>query len=236
MISPAATARYNQKCVKSPAQTAAAAPEGAAAGPPGFSDSFRAFDEEFDYVCRSLRRHGVRPGDAEDLAQDVLMVAWRRWGDYDRRRPLRPWLAGIAARVARDSLKRRWREVPHGYVDAVDPALVGEDQVELMRTHGLVAAALAALPDRHRKAIVLHDLQGLAPHEIARAMGVPMATAYTRLRRAHLALAREVARARKGHGLARPPDRRREFAAGVGAALLVALAVYGGLQAALLTL
>jgi RNA polymerase sigma-70 factor (ECF subfamily) len=171
----------------------------------------------------------VKPGDAEDLAQDVLMVVWRRWGDYDRRRPLRPWLSGIASRVARDFLKRRWREVLHGQIDVIDPALIGEDQVESARARGLVAEALAALPDRHRMAIVLYDLQGQAPHQIARAMGVPISTAYTRLRRAHQAFARELARIRKSGG-ERPlasfaPAPRRAFVAGIGAAMVATLAL-----------
>jgi RNA polymerase sigma-70 factor (ECF subfamily) len=196
--------RYNRRGVKFSAQIDAVMPEPVGAEPPGFSACFQAFDDEFDYVCRALRRLGVGAGDAEDVAQEVLMVVWRRWRDFDRRRPLRPWLAGIAARVARDFLRRRWREIPHSQLELVDPALIGEEQVEASRVRGLALFTLASLPDRHRLPIVLHDLQGLAPHQIARALAIPLATAYTRLRRAHLAFAREMARARKRQLTAMP--------------------------------
>ena len=222
MISRPSGGGYNQRGVKLSTRIE----EGRfGAAPHGFSECFRAFDEEFEYVCRSLRRHGVKPGDAEDLAQDVLIVVWRRWRDYDRGRPLRAWLSGIAARVARDHLRRRWREIPHGQIEIVDPTLVGEDQVESSRTRTLVMAALAALPDRHRLAIVLHDVQGLSPSAIARAMGVPVSTAYTRLRRAHLAFAREVVRARKRRE--RRPARRVLL---VGLALAAAALLVVGLR------
>jgi RNA polymerase sigma-70 factor (ECF subfamily) len=221
VISRVRAGRYNQRGVKLSTRIEERRPGSFGAGQPGFSESFRAFDEEFDYVCRSMRRHGVGRGDAEDLAQDVLIVAWRRWRDYDRGRPLRPWLAGIAARVARDFLKRRRREVPQGQIDLVAPGLTGEDQIESSRTRVMMQAALAALPDRHRVAIELYDLQGLAPHEIAQAMGVPMATAYTRLRRAHLAFARELGRLRKG----RVPGPRRLLVPLLAAAAIAIAAV-----------
>src|SRR5205814_9193959 len=110
-------------------------------------------------------------------------------------------------------------------------------QVESSRTRGLVLAALAALPDRHRQAIVLHDLEGLPPHQIARAMGVPMSTAYSRLRRAHLAFARELIRAgkRPDAGPASSAG-RRAFAAGVSTAVLALAAFLARLHVASLTL
>jgi RNA polymerase sigma factor (sigma-70 family) len=161
------------------------------------------------------------------------MVVWRRWADFDGGRPLRPWLAGIAARVARDFLKRRRREVPHGDVEVIDPDLVGEEQIEAARARKMVLAVLAGLPDRHRLAIVLHDFQGLPPHDVAQAMGVPVSTAYTRLRRAHLAFAREVARLRRRRtaapALLRAPDSRRVIGVGLAAAFaLSAVALLAG--------
>jgi RNA polymerase sigma-70 factor (ECF subfamily) len=176
--------------VKLPARIRAAV-RADVAEPADFADRL-ALHDEFDHVCRALRRHGVNREDAEDLAQDVLVVAWRRRADFDRARSLRAWLAGIAARLARDFLKRRWREVPHGQIDLTDPALSGEDRVDAARARGLLHAALAVLPERHRAAILLHDVEGLAPTDVARAMGIPLATAYTRLRRARIAFARGV--------------------------------------------
>src|SRR5690606_1467731 len=60
------------------------------------------FRRELGYVLASLRRLGVRPGDVEDLAHDVFVVALRRLADLDPARPARPWLFGIALRVAAD--------------------------------------------------------------------------------------------------------------------------------------
>ncbi len=81
-----------------------------------------AFGAEFDYIHRSLRRHGISESDADDLAQEVFLIMWRRWPDYDAARPLRPWLAGIAFRVAYNHRDRIAREVPGGLVDTRDQA------------------------------------------------------------------------------------------------------------------
>jgi RNA polymerase sigma-70 factor, ECF subfamily len=212
------------RSVKPPAQSGAASPDRGAAGPPGFADCFRAFDDEFAYVCRTLRRHGVSGADVEDVAQDVLVVVWRRWADFDRGRPLRPWLTGIATWVARDFLRRRWREIPQEHVELADPRPAGEDQLEEARLRRLFISTLARLPDRHRIAIVLHDLEGLAPREIAQAMGVPLSTAYTRLSRAHLAFGRELVRLRERIKPASWPSRARRTRIVLGAALAAAAA------------
>ena len=58
---------------------------------PTFASCARAFESEFDYVYRTLRRLGVRGTETEDQAQEVFLVLWRRWAEFDRARSLRSW-------------------------------------------------------------------------------------------------------------------------------------------------
>jgi RNA polymerase sigma-70 factor (ECF subfamily) len=164
-----------------------------------------AFRAHFDFVHRVLRRYGAGPADLDDLVQEVFVAMWVRWEEFDARRPLRPWLAGIAFRMARHNLRRRQREVPDGTVDPEDPLPHGEDTVADAQARALVLDALGRLPDKYRMPLVLHDLDELTAPEVARTLAVPLATVYTRLRRARLAFARvvtELQAARAGSALA----------------------------------
>jgi RNA polymerase sigma-70 factor (ECF subfamily) len=119
---------------------------------------------------------------------------WRRWADFDADRPLRPWLTGIAARVAHDHRKRRWREVPGGQLDPLDAAAHPDDRLAAARARALVQQALVNLPERHRSMVLMTMVDGLSGPEIADQLELPLATAYTRIRRARLAFTDEVAR------------------------------------------
>ena len=69
--------------------------------PPAAPIDFRKlFDAESAYVWKTLRRLGVAPSDIEDVASNVWLVVHRRLDSYDGTKPLRPWLFGIAFRVA----------------------------------------------------------------------------------------------------------------------------------------
>jgi RNA polymerase sigma factor (sigma-70 family) len=184
----------------------------AAAGlePPAFTSCVTAFDREFDFVYRALRRQGVSSADAEDLAQEVFVVMWRRWRDYQRDRPLRPWLAGIALHVAQKHARRHRRELPGGEVDPADGREHPEDHLAAAHARRVVLAALALMPERHRTPLVLHELDELSVQEIAAGLSVPLATVYTRLRRARLAFAKAV---RKLEGRPSPADQATMFMA-----------------------
>jgi RNA polymerase sigma-70 factor, ECF subfamily len=173
-----------------------------------FAACVNAFDGEFDFVYRSLRRHGVRPADAEDLAQDVFLVMWRRRADYDPERPLRAWLSGIAYRVAYEHRKRAGREVPSGFVDAQDQGRHAEDRLASSSERHLVLRALALLPDKHRSIVVMHDLDGVPMQAIAESLAIPIPTGYSRLRTARQAFAKVVRRLQTAaaFGNARTPE------------------------------
>jgi hypothetical protein len=104
----------------------------------------------------------VQRQDAADLAQEVFLVMWRRWDEFDAERQLRPWLAGIAFKVAHGHHRRFARkELP---TDALDPATDGpgpEDELAHARARELVLAALGVratrLPELPDEAYVLDD-------------------------------------------------------------------------------
>src|SRR5256885_15644889 len=108
--------------------------------PPGLPE-LAAVREDYHYVRAILRRNGVTARDAEDLVQEVLLVMWRRRGDFDPSRPLRPWLGGIAIKVAAAFRKRKVREVSADRIEARDFGRDPEQELAVSRSQRLVARA-----------------------------------------------------------------------------------------------
>jgi RNA polymerase sigma-70 factor (ECF subfamily) len=115
-----------------------------------------AFDEvyerEFEYVWRTLGRFGVPHADLDDGVHEVFLVLYRRWHELDRKDALRPWLFGVARRVAA-GLRAKQREAPSDAepVTTADPLAAQRD---------LLWRALATLDDDRRAVVILHDLEG----------------------------------------------------------------------------
>ena len=147
--------------------------------------SFNAiFQAEFDYVWHSLRRLGVPQRDLEDLTHDVFFRVYERLSDYDRNRPLRPWLFGFSFRVASDYRRRfsNRRELLSHDSEASDPAPTALDRLVHAEAMSLAQLALDAVPMDRRAIFILHEIDGCTVPEIATALGLPLNTAYSRLR------------------------------------------------------
>jgi len=138
----------------------------------------------FDYVWSTLRRFGVWDKDLEDAAHELFIVVHRRLDDYDRARPIKPWLVGIAFRVASDFRRRasNRREIMDDEVVAVDDKRSQLEMVTEREAKALVARALESLDDDKRLVFVLHELEGRSIPEVAEQTGVPLNTCYSRLR------------------------------------------------------
>ncbi len=149
--------------------------------PPDFT---RLFERECAYVWTSLRRLGVRERDLEDLVHDTFLVVHRHLSDYDPRRPIRPWLFGIAFRIAASyrRLARNEREVPSDQIEAIDPIPPADELVAQRQAQVLVMKALDTLDIDRRGLLLMHDFDGCPMPEIAETLGVPLNTAYSRLR------------------------------------------------------
>jgi RNA polymerase sigma-70 factor, ECF subfamily len=151
----------------------------------------RIFEAEYVYVCRSLRRLGVREADVPDVAQELFLLVHRELARYDRQRPLRPWLYAFVVRLAANHRKLRRHAYERGD-EGLASAPAGSDDAA---TRDLVLRALATLDDDKRTVLVLFDLEGFDAKEIAAITGAPVNTVYSRLR-----LAREAFRAAVGGG------------------------------------
>jgi RNA polymerase sigma-70 factor (ECF subfamily) len=139
---------------------------------------------EFGYVWDSLRRLGVRGADLEDLSQEVFVRLFRNFASYDPSRPLRPWIFGIALRVASDfkRLAHRRHEIIQEPPETEHDAATPYEATEARQKQRLVLDALERVELDRRAIFILHDLESRPVPQIAEALGVPLNTCYSRLR------------------------------------------------------
>ncbi len=121
--------------------------------------------------------------DAEDLVQETFLAAIDHSADWDRDRPLRPWLVGILANRARRLRQERARQPDPErmvFAESEDPA----DRLLANEIAERVTRAIAGLPPLYREALTLNTVHGLTPTQIAQAAGISPNTVKTRLHRA----------------------------------------------------
>lgn len=143
-----------------------------------------AYQREFDYLARTLRRLGASPEDVEDLAHEVFLVLRRTWHEYNPERPLKPYLFGIAFRVAASHRRKYWREVPFATVEGQDRAPYPDEVLAANQARALVMAALERIPLKRRAVLIMHDLDEVPVQDVAATLSIPLFTAYSRLRKA----------------------------------------------------
>ena len=152
------------------------------------------FRIEFEYVQRTLRRLGTDQSEVDDLAQEVFLVLHRRWAEFDQSRPLRPYLFGVAVRLALANQRKRAREVAMGNIELGDEAPGPEEVLSNKQTHALVQAALKRIPLPRRTVLVMHELDRVPVTEVAATLSIPLFTVYSRLRKAREELRLETQR------------------------------------------
>ena len=156
--------------------------------------SGRGFRVEFEYVQRTLRRLGTDQSEVDDLAQEVFLVLHRRWAEFDQSRPLRPYLFGVAVRLALANQRKRAREVAMGNIELGDDGPGPEEVLSNKQTRALVQAALKRIPLPRRTVLVMHELDRVPVTEVATTLSIPLFTVYSRLRKARKELKLETQR------------------------------------------
>ena len=166
------------------------------------------FNEHFDYVWATLRQLGVAEEDREDLVQDVFLQVHSRLADPDATRPIRPRLFGFACRVATDHRRRARHRVEVLGVpsDAADDHPPADERLAGYEERELILEALQTIDLDRRAVLVMHDVDDVAVPQIARLFGIPLNTAYSRLRLAREQLASAVTRLRIARAVPRAPS------------------------------
>jgi RNA polymerase sigma-70 factor (ECF subfamily) len=163
-------------------------------------DAFRdAYLGNYRFVWGVLRRLGVRERDAQDVAQKVFLVVYRRLPKLESPPSMRVWLHGICVNAARDYR----RSAPIRLELLTEPEamdfLVGSQndahaQSEFRQDAASAETFLAKLPEAQRLVFLLSELQDMSGKEIASLLGLSLGTVRSRLRLARRLFKREIRR------------------------------------------
>jgi RNA polymerase sigma-70 factor (ECF subfamily) len=147
------------------------------------------YNEHFAFVCRNARRLAPFESVVDDLAQEVFVVALRRFGEFGNGAPPRAWLFGILRNVLH---KHRHAKHRRNIRDSVDPDALPDDlsqmPAERVQAFELLSKLLSTLDDAKREVFVLAELERMTAQEIAVATGASVSTVTARLRDARSAL------------------------------------------------
>jgi RNA polymerase sigma-70 factor (ECF subfamily) len=135
--------------------------------------------------------------DAEDIAQEAFVRAYRALPSYDSRRPWAAWLLCIVRNLCRDAVRRSAVRAAHASSRSesgdAEPPPSPEAMMLASERASALQAAVNALPEHLRTPIVLHYAYGHTYREIAVALGLRESTVVGRLAAAMRRLRRRLA-------------------------------------------
>lgn len=126
------------------------------------------------------------PDDAEDVAQETFLRAWKYLERFDTTRPLRPWLLSIASNLAsnwRRSAGRYFSALTRAFRDEPSPDSIEEKTTQQMQADNLWEA-VQSLKTADQQVIYLRYFLDLSVAETADALQVAEGTVKSRLSRA----------------------------------------------------
>lgn len=166
--------------------------------------------EHMDALYSVALRLTRNPADAQDLLQDALVRALRFHHKFKQGTYLKAWLLTILRNTFINDYRKRarrpmlveWTGVEAPPEVRVDPdmgfypeELKAENVLELLNDD--VRTAVDALPEGHRRTVIMADLQDMSYKEIASAMHCPLGTVMSRLHRGRRLLRESLGAARR---------------------------------------
>ncbi|WP_406333755.1 RNA polymerase sigma factor [Streptomyces zaomyceticus] len=158
------------------------------------------------------------PQDAEDAAQEALIILYRKIGTLRATGALASWMF----RIVRNECLRHVRLLisRREEVSAEPEASASERSAEDAVLHRLeverIAAAVSALPHEQRQVLIMRDVQDLPGRAVAHSLGLSNSAMKSRLHRARAALRRSLAATDQGPGLAHGQEAGRAVERRVG--------------------
>jgi RNA polymerase sigma-70 factor, ECF subfamily len=161
----------------------------------------------------SALRMTRNPSDAEDLVQETFLRAYRGFAGFQEGTNLKAWLYRILTNTFINSYRKKQREpktVPDENVEdwylydrlaAQSSEASAETTVLEAMPDEDVKAALDALPEAFRMAVLLADVEGFSYKEIASILDIPIGTVMSRLHRGRRALEKALWQRTRERGL-----------------------------------
>jgi RNA polymerase sigma-70 factor (ECF subfamily) len=155
--------------------------------PEAFVEIHQRYGGLIRHVCQKFLPNGY---DADEAFQETMIRVYQGLHRFNGRYALQPWVARIATNVSLDQIRMRARrpQVDDGPIDLHeehrDPADGPEELVERLVQRDLVLSVLSDLPESHRTALVLRELEGRSHREIGEALEISPSQAKALIHRA----------------------------------------------------
>lgn len=174
-----------------------------------------------DSLYSAAMRMTRNPADAEDLVQETYLRAYRGFGGFQEGTNLKAWLYRILTNTYINSYRAKQRRPDEtdlgevedlylyrrlGGLEAARSGRSAEDELMDSFSEAEVKAAIEALPENFRMAVLLADVEGFSYKEIAEILDIPIGTVMSRLHRGRKALQKALYDYAVTHGLADRPD------------------------------
>lgn len=185
-----------------------------------FEELVRLYQNKVYALCIHLAGNHV---DAQDLAQEAFIRAYRSLGGFRNEADFGTWLHRITVNIWLNFRRKNGSRQALLYLD--EP-YAGEDGGEVKREiaaedgdpvrlleekefRGLVRAALGALSEEHRAVLVLREIEGYSYEEVSQMLGCSLGTVKSRLSRAREAMRRRITDLAREAGEALPAGMER---------------------------
>ena len=168
-----------------------------------FHDLIRPYERHVFVMALALLKNEA---DAEDVAQETFLKAYRHLSSFRAEARFGTWLVSIALNEARGRLRRKSLlltdsidETMEDDTPRVSPALLRDwreipsETLERAEVRTLLRAAVEKLPVIYREIFLLRDLEELSLNECAASLGITVSAAKVRLHRARIRLQKELA-------------------------------------------